>query len=186
MLFNLKMKFRGIDIMDIDILKEIDKKGLLHSFDPYWSRPEDFIEFIKEYGKTNYRSTYWINFQNFKNYKYFIVFFVEAGTKGEIPAWGLCDTTKCKRVKEKQDYDSFLNIKYGFLGAKDFKFKSVFHYILIDFFKNPYNCTEFNLIKTRRPIKNLKLLRSALYVNIPHNIMNEIKTKIKKINYEIN
>lgn len=161
--------------MKIDFLTEVDRKGLIHPFNPYWSRPEHFIEFINKYGKTNYRSTFWIDFNKFKPYKYFIVLFVEAGTDGEIPAWGLCERENCLRVEERQDTDPYLDVKFGFSGDKESGFKSVFHYRHIQLFGKPHNCSEFNLVKDKQPITNLRLLRSALYVDIPQEIMNEIK-----------
>lgn len=166
--------------MKADFLTEVDRKGLIHPFNPYWSRPEHFIEFIKKYGKTNYRSTFWINFNKFKPYKYFVVLFAEAGTNGEIPAWGLCEGESCLRVKNKQDSDSYLNVKFGFPSDKDSEFKSVFHYKYIQLFDKPHNCSEFSLIKNKQPITNLRLLRSALYVDIPPNIMDEIKKVLSK------
>jgi hypothetical protein len=165
--------------MTIDFLKEVDRKGLIHPFNPYWSRPEHFIEFIDKYGKATYRSTFWINFDKFKQYKYFIVFFAEAGTNGEIPAWGLCERENCERVKNKQDYDSYPKAKFGFPEDKDSKFKSLFWYKHIQLFEKPHNCSEFYLVKNKQPITDLRLLRSALYVNIPQDIMNEIKKSLR-------
>tara|TARA_Y100000031_G_scaffold157028_1_gene215142 strand:+ start:3773 stop:4282 length:510 start_codon:yes stop_codon:yes gene_type:complete len=165
--------------MHIDFLKEVDRKGLIHPFNPYWSRPEHFIELIDKYEKTTYRSTFWIDFEKFKPYKYFIVFFVEAGTNGEIPAWGLCERGNCERVKNKQDYNSYLEAKFGFPGDKDPKFKSLFWYKHIQLFERSHNCSELSLVKNKQPITNLRLLRSALYVEIPFNILEEIKYQIK-------
>ncbi len=166
--------------MKADFLTEVDRKGLIHSFDPYKSRPEHFIEFIHKYGKTNYRSTFWIDFNKFKPYKYFIVLFAEAGTNGEIHAWGLCERASCLRVENRQDSDPYLNVKFGFDGDKEDEFKSVFHYRHIQLFDKPHNCSEFNLVKDKQPITNLRLLRSALYVDIPQGIMNEIKVGLSK------
>lgn len=168
--------------MTINILKEIDKKGLMHSFNPYLSRPEAFIEFIKKYGNTNYRSTLWINFDNFR--PWFIVFFVEKGTNGKIPAWGLCDRDMSKefskKVKKKnEEGDPFMDIPNGFLGDESSNFKRVFHYKKIGLFKKPHNCSEFVLVKNRQSIVNLRILRSALYVEIPVEIFNEIKEELK-------
>lgn len=166
--------------MKADFLMEVDRKGLIHAFDPYESRPEHFIEFIQKYGKTNYRSTFWIDFNKFKPYKYFIVLFAEAGTKGEITAWGLCERESCLRVEKRQDSDPYLYVKFGFLGDKGSRFKSVFQYRHIQLFNKPHNCSEFSLVKNNESINNLRLLRTALYVNIPQNIMNEIKEGLSK------
>ena len=47
--------------------------------------------------------------------------------------------------------------------------------IIVQLFGKPHNCSEFNLVKDKQPITNLRLLRSALYVDIPQEIMTEIK-----------
>ena len=164
-------------------MNEIDNKGLLHSFNPYWSRPEYFFDFIKKYGKTTYRSTLWINFDNFR--PFFVVFFVEKGTNGKIPAWGLCDRDASKEqskdVKKKNDEGSpFMKALYGFPGEKSSKFKRVFYYKKMGLFKKPHNCSEFVLIKNQQPISNLRILRSALYVGIPPEIFDEIKEDLKE------
>ena len=168
--------------MDKEIMDNIDTtKGICHAFDPYRSRPEDFIKFIKKYGKTTYRSTLFLDFNNF-NYKYFIVFFVEKGKRGQISAWGLCDRDASKefskRVKKKNDKgDPFEDAPYGFPGDKSENFKRVFYYKKIELLKNPHNCAEFKLINTGENISkdNLGILRTALYVEIPPEIFNEIK-----------
>ena len=171
-----------------DISNNIGTKGLIHSYDPYMSTPQNFIDFIKLNGKTNYRSTLWVDFKNFK-YKYFIVFFSEKGSGGQIQAWGLCDRDisieKSQRIKKKNDSgDPFLDIDCGFPGDKNSLYKRIFHYRTIELFRKPHNCTEFNLIKTGQPITKTDItkgiLRNVLYVEIPLNIMGEIKRALSK------
>lgn len=159
---------------------EISRTGLIHSHNPQWSRLQKFIEFIvKNNGKTTYRSPFYVNFDKFRPYKYFIVLFAEKGTGGKITAWGLCEREECKKVKNKADYYHFKDAKYGFEGYEDDEFKSLFFYRKIEFFAKPYSYSEFTLISNGKKIKSLTALQNALHVEIPLNIFNEIKEKLK-------
>ena len=104
--------------------------------------------------------------------------FAEAGTNGEIPAWGICERESCQRVEERQDTDPYINAKFGFPGDKESEFKSLFYYRHIQLFEKPHNCSEFNLVKDKQPITNLRLLRSALYVDLPEQVMDVIKKSL--------
>ncbi|MBS3108517.1 hypothetical protein J4409_01465 [Candidatus Woesearchaeota archaeon] len=165
--------------MRIDFLNEVDRKGLIHAFNSYESTPEHFIQFIKLYGQTNYRSPFWLDFKKFSPFRYFLVFFAEAGTQGDIPAWGLCERKDCLRVEKRGDNDPFLTIKFGFPGVKDVAFKSVFNYKHIQLFDKSHNCSEFMLLKNKQLITNLGLLRNGLYVDIPVAVAQEIEDKLR-------
>jgi hypothetical protein len=159
---------------------DLDRKGLIHSYDPTRSRPQHFIDFVKEWGKTTYRSTFFVNFDNFKPYRYFIVLFSKKGSQGKITAWGIADRTKCERVKTKYDNSPFIEAKYGFKSDKYGSFKSLFYYLKIGLFKKAYQCQKINLIKTGKPITSLTSLQTALYVDIPLEMRKEIMKEIKK------
>ena len=161
------------------MLHDVDQKGLICAFEPYVSRPEWFIRCIKKEGEANYRSSFWINFDKFKPFKYFIVLFAEARTKGKIVAFGLAERSLCKRVKSRSDNDSFYNLEHTLKGDKDSEFKSYFNFKKMGLFSQPYYCQDFILIKNGKPITNLALLRMALYVNIPETILNEIENSLK-------
>ena len=172
MLFNEVMNL-------IDMLSEVDNIVLIHAFNPKESRPEYFIKYIQKYSKTTYRSPYWINFDRFRPFKYFIVLFAEAGSGGEIPAWGLCERQNCKRVRHRSESDAFMEAEYGFPGEEGYEFKSLFYFREIGLFSSYHNCSEFTLIKTKKPIADLRLLRTALYAEIPDEVLNEIRTHLE-------
>lgn len=170
--------------MDKDILDNIDKKGIIHSYDPYMSTPQDFIDFIEQFDKTTFRSKLWLDFKNF-NYKYFLLFFSEKGSGGKIQAWALCDVNKSKKISDrivkKNDVgDPFIDAEFGFQGDEDSLFKRVFYFKRMGLFESNHHCTEFDLIKTGLPISkedvSKGILRNLLYVTIPKKIMDEIKT----------
>ncbi len=168
------MGFMNILAMDVS------RTGLIHSHNPQWSKLQKFIGFIDKYGgKTTYRSPFYVNFDKFRPYKYFIVLFAEKGTGGKITAWGLCDREQCKKVKNKGDYYHFKDAPFGFEGHEDDEFKSLFYYNKIEFFDKPHQYKEFTLVSNGKKIKSLTALQNALHIEIPTNIFNEIIEKLK-------